>query len=65
MWLDIITDRSVVIGLAIGGAVLATLGSVAGGRKGRYADAARAVVRLGYALAWTSVALFIVAGFRA
>jgi len=62
---DMITDRSVVIGLAIAGAVLATLGSVMKGRSGERASLAQAAIRAGYALAWTSVALFIVAGFRA
>jgi len=63
--LDWITDRSVVITLAIAGAVLATLGSVMKRRSGERASYAQVVIRAGYALAWTSVALFVVAGFRA
>ena len=65
MLLDLITDRSLVIGLAIAGAVLATLGSVMKNRGAGRASYAQMAIRAGYVLAWTSVALFIVAGFRA
>ena len=63
--LDAVLQRSVVIALAIIGAVLATLGSVML-RKGSQVNPriGRFVLRLGYTVAWASVALFIAIGFR-
>jgi hypothetical protein len=63
--LDALARREVVIGLAIIGAALATVGSLARGRKPsvrRYADL---VVYAGYAITGLSMLLFISAGFRA
>ena len=61
--LDTLTRRDVVIGLAIAGAGLATLGSIR--RTGAPPNRMRsAIVYLGYALTGVSILLFIVAGFR-
>ncbi len=63
-WLGQLAQRPNIIALAVVGAVLATLGTGAVasrlriGRRG-----ARWLLRCGYGVMWTSVALFIVAGF--
>ncbi len=63
--LDAVLQRSVVVALAIIGAIMATVGSVLlregsriNPRTGRF------VLRLGYALAWVSISIFVVMGFR-
>lgn len=63
--LDVVLQRSVVVALAITGALLATLGSALL-RKGSQINPriGRFVLRLGYAVAWASVAIFVVMGFR-
>ena len=62
--LGFLLDHSTVIGLAMLGAVIATLGNHL---LRRPADdghrVARFVLRTGYAITWASVALFIAAGF--
>ena len=63
-WLDQITQRRNVIALAVVGAAFATLGADAVARRLRIGPrAARLLLRCGYTAMWTSVALFIVAGF--
>lgn len=63
--LDALLQRRVVIALAIFGAVVATVGGYLL-RSGSRANPrlARFVLRTGYAVTWTSVAIFIVIGFR-
>lgn len=63
--LDVVLQRSVVVALAIIGALLATVGSILL-RKGSQINPriGRFVLRLGYAVAWASVAIFIAIGFR-
>lgn len=63
-FLDALLDREIIIGLAILGAVVATVGNV-----WRYwGDAnprlVKVIVRIGYALTWGSLTVFIVAGLR-
>ena len=63
-WLDQITQRQNVVALAVVGAGFAALGADAVARRlGIGARAARWLLRCGYTAMWTSVALFIVAGF--
>jgi hypothetical protein len=63
--LDALLGRHVIVGLAIVGATLATLGSFALRDKSRVdRRKARLLLRAGYGVAWLSVALFIAAGFR-
>lgn len=63
-WLEQITQRPLVITLAIIGAALATIGADAVARRLRIgARVARWLLRCGYGAMWTSVALFIIAGF--
>ena len=63
-WLDQITQRRNVIALAVVGAGFAALGAEAVARRLRIGPrAARWLLRCGYTAMWTSVALFIVAGF--
>jgi hypothetical protein len=61
--LDILTRREIVVGLAVVGAIVATIGSMARGRPAK-GSAARAFVYAGYAITGASVLLFIAAGFR-
>ncbi len=64
--LDALLQRSLIVTLAIAGACIATLGSFLGGRLQRIDPRLpRLVIRTGYALAWSSVVLFVIAGFRA
>jgi hypothetical protein len=63
-WLEQITQRQNVIALAVVGAGFATLGAEAVARRLRIGSrTARWLLRCGYTAMWTSVALFIVAGF--
>lgn len=60
----VLLQREVIIALALVGAVIATIGSVLVHRKKPAPPPhARLVLRLGYALTFVSVGLFIVAGF--
>ena len=63
-WLGQLTQRPIIITLAIIGAGLATLGADAVAHRIRIQPhVARWLLRCGYGAVWTSVALFIVAGF--
>ena len=63
-WLGQITERPNIITLAVVGAGFASLGAKAVARRLRIGPkAARWLLRCGYTAMWTSVALFIVAGF--
>jgi hypothetical protein len=63
--LDALLQRSVIVVLAISGACIATLGGyLMRERSKSNRRIARRILRAGYALAWFSIALFIVAGFR-
>ena len=63
-WLGQITQRPVIVTLAIAGAVLTTLGADAVVRRLRLGpQSARWLRRCGYGAMWTNVALFIAAGF--
>jgi hypothetical protein len=61
--LQSLTDRTVIMSLAIAGAVVATAGSVLGHRQNISAKLARILVRGGYVVSFASVGLFIIAGF--
>lgn len=57
-------QRELIIGLALTGAAIATLGSVLLRRKLSVDPrVARLILRVGYAITWGSIALFIIAGF--
>lgn len=63
-WLGQVTERSNIITLAIIGAGLSALGADAVAHRLRIGPRfARWLLRCGYTAMWTSVALFIVAGF--
>ena len=63
-WLGQLTERPNIITLAVIGAVFATFGADAVARRLRIGPRnARWLLRCGYTAMWTSVALFIVAGF--
>lgn len=63
--LDLITQRSIVIGLAIVGALVVTVVNWLV-RSGKLeANQARVYTRTGYLITGLSVVLFIIAGFRA
>lgn len=63
-FLTLLLQRNVIIGLAIGGGVVAMIGSFLLRKKPSIDPrVARFVLRSGYAISWSSVALFIVAGF--
>lgn len=61
--LSLLMHRDIIIGLAIFGALIATLGSILS-RSGSWIrpSTARIVTRTGYGLSWISVIGFIVAG---
>ena len=59
--LDAVVKREVVIGLALAGAGLATIGSL---QKNRSPAVSRVLIYLGYAVTGASILIFIVAGFR-
>jgi hypothetical protein len=61
--LQSLTDRSLIIMLAIAGGVIATAGSVLGQREAVSAKLARLMLWSGYAVSFISVGLFIIAGF--
>lgn len=61
---EILLNRPVMISCAIAGALIASLGPYILKKSGSHNDRTRVlVVRLGYAVSWISVALFITAGF--
>ena len=61
---EILLNRPVMISCAIAGALIASLGPYILKKSGSHSDRTRVlVVRLGYAVSWISVALFISAGF--
>ena len=61
---DLLLRREVIVGLAIVGAVIATIGSFMMKRDERASPrAARLMLRVGYGLTGISIALFIAAGF--
>ena len=64
-FLDLLLQRKVIIALAVGGGIVALIGSYLL-RKKTAVDpkVARFVLRAGYAISWFSVALFIIVGFR-
>ncbi len=63
-FLDTLLDRDVIIGLAIMGAVLATVGNIWRYRGSANPRMVTAMVRIGYGLTWGSLAVFIVTGLR-
>ena len=63
-WIEQITQRPNIIALALIGAGFATVGADAVARRLRIGPKlARWLLRFGYTAMWTSVTLFIVAGF--
>jgi len=63
--MEALLDRRVVIGLAVAGAVFSTAASLLQARGSIGAARARQLNLAGYVLMAASMALFIVAGFRA
>jgi hypothetical protein len=61
--MELLTDRTMIIALAIVGACLATAGSVWRSRSRKSARMAHLMLWAGYLVSLTSVALFIAAGF--
>jgi hypothetical protein len=61
--MDLLTDRTMIIALAIAGACLATAGSVLRSRGRNTARLAHLMVWVGYLVSLASVALFVAAGF--
>ncbi|MBO31232.1 MAG: hypothetical protein CL439_07485 [Acidimicrobiaceae bacterium] len=62
--LNFLASRPVIISGAIAGALIATLGPIILKRAGvQSSRVLSTVTRLGYALSWISVGLFIAAGF--
>ena len=61
--LQFLTDRPLIITLAIAGGVMATVGSVLGQREAVSPKLARIMLWSGYAVSFVSVGLFIIAGF--
>lgn len=62
--LAFLLEREFIIALALGGAIVATIGSFLVRRRSRVAPQyARFILQSGYALTYFSVGLFIVAGF--
>ena len=62
--IESLVSRPVIIGGAVGGALIAILGPMALRKIGvKNPQLLSTVGRLGYALSWISVGLFIVAGF--
>lgn len=61
--MEVLTDRTIIIALAMVGACLATAGSALRSRSRRTARWAHLMVWAGYLVTVASVALFITAGF--
>ncbi|MGI9463473.1 MAG: hypothetical protein ACR2OM_06015 [Aestuariivirgaceae bacterium] len=65
-FLDFLTARSTIVSIAILGAIVSLIGGYLMRRSSAVAPkTARLILRSGYAISWTSVAAFIVAGFVA
>ena len=61
--MELLTDRTMIIALAIAGACLATAGSVLRSLGRNTARLAHLMVWVGYLVSLASVALFVAAGF--
>jgi hypothetical protein len=61
--MELLTDRTTIVALAIVGACLATAGSLWRSRSGKSARVAHLIVWAGYLVSLASVALFVAAGF--
>lgn len=62
--LHLLTSRPVIVGLAIVGALIATLAGILQRHPAVFdTKSARALLRVGYAITWASVVAFIAAGF--
>jgi hypothetical protein len=62
--LDALTDRTTIVALAILGAIIAMAGGMLGRKRANHAGKlARLTLWAGYAISFTSIALFIIAGF--
>ena len=61
--MELLTDRTTIIALAIAGACLATAGSLLRSRSRNTARLAHLILWVGYLLSLTSAALFVAAGF--
>lgn len=62
--LTLITQRPMIIALALVGAVIATVGNLFLRRSTKVRPrTAKFITRFGYGISWASVALFIAAGF--
>src|SRR5262249_41326433 len=61
--MELLTDRTTIIALAIAGACLVTAGSVFRSRSRNTARLAHLVVWVGYLVSLASVSLFVAAGF--
>ena len=61
--MELLTDRTMIIALAIAGACLATAGSVLRSRGRNTARLAHLMVWVGYLVSLASMALFVAAGF--
>lgn len=62
--LDLLLQRDAIIALAVGGGIVAVIGSYLLRRESTTDErTARFVLRLGYAVSWISVALFVAVGF--
>ncbi|NNE22175.1 MAG: hypothetical protein HKN11_06150 [Rhizobiales bacterium] len=65
-FLSFVTARSTIISIAILGAIVSLIGGYLTRRPTKVSPkTAKLVLRGGYAISWTSVAAFIVAGFMA
>jgi hypothetical protein len=61
--MELLTNRTMIIALAIAGACLATAGSLLRGRRRNTARLVHLIVWVGYLVSLTSVVLFVAAGF--
>ena len=62
--LDFLLQREVIVTLAIGGAVIATIGNyMLRSPSSNSPGTGRFLLRLGYAISFSSIAFFIIAGF--
>jgi len=62
--LDLLLQREAIIGFAIGGAIISTIGSYLLRKNSTTnPNTARFIMRTGYAISWASVGIFIAVGF--